>query len=120
MTAALTPALALAYLGELTVDVRAAVVLGPGGEPLAGDAALAPRALALLEAPGESAPPVAGGTPAAAVRTTREGDGTLLVACGDGGGAIAVLAGPCALVSLLGHDLADVAGRLELRPPASR
>ncbi len=35
MTAALTPALALAYLSELSADVRAAIVLDAGGEALA-------------------------------------------------------------------------------------
>jgi hypothetical protein len=97
MTASLTPALALAYLRELSVDVRAAVVLDAAGAPLAGDAELATRARERL------AP--AGRRPAA--------DPTLLVAQSRDGGAIAVLAGPSALLSLLGHDLAAVAVLLE-------
>lgn len=99
MTTALTPPLALAYLDELSLGVRAAVVLGADGEPLAGDAALAPRARALLA-----------GTPG--VRTARAHDETLVVAEGRDGGAIAALAGPRALVSLLGHDLEQIAHAL--------
>ena len=38
MTASLTPALALAYLSELSADVRAAIVLDAGGEALAASA----------------------------------------------------------------------------------
>ena len=41
MTAALTPALALAYIRELSADYLAGVVLDGRGERLAGDAALA-------------------------------------------------------------------------------
>jgi hypothetical protein len=39
--AALTPAGALGWLGSLSIDVRAAVVLDAAGTVLAGDAALA-------------------------------------------------------------------------------
>lgn len=100
MTAALTPALALAYLDELSLDVRAAVVLGGDGRPAAGDAALASRTQELL---------ATGGGAAEGVLEQRAADGTLLAARIPGGGAIAVLAGPFALVSLLGHDLGRVA-----------
>jgi hypothetical protein len=41
-------------------------------------------------------------------------DGTLLLACGARGAAIVVLAGPRALMSLLGHDLARVAQELDV------
>lgn len=102
MTAPLTPALALAHLHELSVDVRAAVVLDAAGAPCAGDATLAPRALALLSA----AEAVEG------VRTAPDGDGTLLVAERPGGGAIALLAGRFALLPLLAHDLAAAAQAL--------
>lgn len=98
MTAALTPALALAYLREISLDVRAAVVLDPAGEPLAGDAGLAARARALL------APDAAG---AAA------GDGDLLVARAPDGGAIAAIAGDLAIRPLLEHDLRTAAAALE-------
>ncbi|MGN6187269.1 MAG: hypothetical protein ACTHOE_00075 [Conexibacter sp.] len=93
MTAPLTPALALAYLRELSVDVRAAVVLGPNGQLLAGDEQIAERARALLEA--NSAPLAA--------------DGTLHAARLPGGGGLAVLAGNFALRELLEHDLVRLA-----------
>lgn len=104
MTAPLTPALALAYLGELSVDVRSAAVLDAAGEPLAGDAALAPRVRDLLTAGGAEL--------AAGVRTVGGPDGALLAARTPDGGAIAVLAGSRALLSLLGHDLAIAAAAL--------
>jgi hypothetical protein len=97
MTASLTPALALAYLRELSLDVRAAVVLDAAGEPLAGDAALAPAARALLGS-GAGRRPAAGGT--------------LLLARTAGGGAIAVLAGPLSLLPVLEQDLATAAQAL--------
>jgi hypothetical protein len=94
MTAALTPTLALAYLRELSLDVRAAVVLDAAGEPVAGDATLAARARAAL------------------ARTDVGADGPLLAAEAPDGGAIAVLAGPRALLPLLRHDLAAIASAL--------
>lgn len=100
MTAALTPQLALAYLGELTVDVRVAVVLGPDGAVLAGDAALAARANAL--------PAVAG------VQRAADAAGTLVVARAAAGAAIAVVAGDRALLPLLEGDLARIAAALAL------
>jgi hypothetical protein len=93
----LTPALALAYLRELSIDVRAALVLGPAGEPLAGDAELADRARAAL---------------AAGERIARSGGDPLVVGRGAGGLAIAVAAGPQALLELLAHDVDVVAGAL--------
>jgi hypothetical protein len=103
MTASLTPALALAYLQELSVDVRAAVVLDSTGRPLVGDADLAPSASELLASAGES------GASA----------GPLLVARTPDGGAIAVLTGSRALMSLLEHDLAKTANVLVTAPEAS-
>lgn len=100
MTASLTPALALASLQELSLDVRAAVVLDPAGRPLAGDADLASRARELLEL-------------SAAVRATA---GSLLAARAPDGGAIAVLTGSHALVSLVEHDLANMANALVTVP----
>jgi len=95
----LTPALALAYLRELSLDVRAAVVLGPRGERLAGDAALAEPARAALAA-GEG------------VRRAPAPQGTLLAARRPDGTAIAVVAGPQALLELVAHDLEQVLGDL--------
>ncbi|MFL5818635.1 MAG: hypothetical protein ACJ76L_13690 [Conexibacter sp.] len=100
MTAPLTPALALAYLRELSLDVRTAVVLDPTGRPLAGDADLASRARDLLESS----------------RASRASAGPLLAARAPDGGAIAVLTGPRALMSLVEHDLAEMANGLVTAP----
>jgi hypothetical protein len=103
----LTPALALAYLRELSTDVRAALALDAAGEPLAGEEALAAPARRLLaRAPG-AAPD--------GVRRETHADGILLAARGEHGVALAVLAGRHALLPLLEHDLrtalADLAPR---------
>jgi hypothetical protein len=103
MTASLTPAVALAYLRELSVDVRAAVVVDADGAPLAGDANLAPRARALLEAAVGAAP---------GIRREQGNDDVLVVVWRPDGLAIAVSAGLCALLPLLEHDLAVVAQAL--------
>jgi hypothetical protein len=100
MTASLTPALALAHLQELSLDVRASVVLDPAGRPLAGDADLASRARALLESSDASSASA----------------GPLLAARAPDGGAIAVLTGSCALMSLVEHDLAKMANALVTVP----
>jgi hypothetical protein len=100
MTAPLTPALALAYLRELSVDVRAALVLSPDGRCLAGDGQLAGRARRLLSSGLE---PV--------LR-----DGPLLAARTAGGGGLALLAGDFALLPLLEHDLARLAATLTDEP----
>lgn len=96
MTAPLTPALALAYLRELSVDVRAAVVLDAAGQSLLGDSELAAAARELLAG--------------------RDGQlaraGQLHVARTPDGGAIAVLAGDLAVVPLIEHDLGRVAQAL--------
>lgn len=99
MTAPLTPALALAYLHELSVDVRAAVVLDPAGDPVAGEASLAAPVRALLQAAAE---PIASDGPLHAARTPD-------------GGAIALFAGVFAIPPLLVHDLAATAERLATR-----
>ena len=52
MTAALTPALALDFVTALSADIRAAVVLDASGERLAGPAAFATAARAVLDTPG--------------------------------------------------------------------
>lgn len=108
MTASLTPALALAYLQELSVDVRAAVVLDAAGQLLAGDAALALAVRELL--------------PAGAARRAVEG-GTLLAVRTAEGGAIVALAGPLSLLPVLERDLAVAAQGLAgagPEPPESR
>lgn len=100
MTASLTPALALAHLRELSIDVRAAVVLGPDGRVLAGDGQIADRARALLST--GSGPLVA--------------DGSLRAARAPHGGGLAVLAGHFALLPLLEHDLSWLAEALAEGP----
>ncbi len=50
MTPRLTPELAVGYLSQLSTDLRAVLVLDGAGRPLAGEAALAEPARALLDA----------------------------------------------------------------------
>lgn len=98
----LTPALALAYLRELSIDVRAAVVLGADGVVLAGDEALADRARSALAA-GDDAP---------AARIERADGEALVCARAKTGLAIAVVAGDLALLPLLAHDVETLLGDL--------
>ena|ERR1700742_876134 len=93
MTAALTPALALAYLRELSADIRAAIVLDAAGNPLAGRASLAPPARALLAA--------------GPLVSARADDGVAFGARDERHGIVAVT-GPLALPRLVLHDLAQV------------
>lgn len=97
----LTPELALAYLGELSTDIRAAVALGAGGERLAGHPALAGPARDLLAR--ADAPLVEVETPRGSVVAARAGDH-----------AIAVVVGRGALLALVRYDvrrvLRDLAG----------
>jgi hypothetical protein len=102
MTASLTPALALAYLSELSADVRAAIVLGAGGEALAvsggaGRSNLVAAARDLLaEAPVVRALTDRGG--AFGARDELHG--------------IVVATGPLALPGLATHDLLGVLAAL--------
>jgi hypothetical protein len=105
MTAALTPALALAYLSELSADVRAAIVLGAGGEPLAmsrdassgGDDALVAAARALL-------------ADAPVVRALTERGGVF--GARDDLHGVVVVTGPLALPNLAVHDVLSVLAAL--------
>ncbi|HEX6025221.1 MAG TPA: hypothetical protein VFZ00_24730 [Solirubrobacter sp.] len=93
MTAALTPALALDYIHNLSNDVRAGVVLDSTGTLLAGPEPLAAPARALLEsAPGatEIEGTIADGKAFAARTDTH---------------AIVIATGPFALARLTRHDL---------------
>ena len=107
MTAALTPTLALAYLSELSADIRAAVVLDAAGEVLAvkgGDAspALVAAARALLaEAP--------------VVRALTERGGAF--GARDELHGVAVATGPLALPGLAIHDVLGVLTALGGTPP---
>src|SRR4051812_42930843 len=57
MTAPLTPALALAYLSELSADIRAAIVLDAGGDVLAVSGREVPSPGADASAPGDDSRP---------------------------------------------------------------
>jgi hypothetical protein len=101
MTASLTPALALAYLRELSLDVWAAVALDADGAVLAGDEALAARAR-----------PLAAATPRGAAASEKD----LLLARALDGRTIALLAGEFALLPLLEHDLRAAVAALSAAP----
>jgi hypothetical protein len=98
-TGALTPAAALAWLGSLSIDMRAAAVLDSDGAVLAGDAALGARAAAAL-----AAAPGAGALD----------DGDLLVVR-SGRHALAATLGPHALRRLARSDLRAAAQALDGR-----
>lgn len=100
MTPPLTPRLALEYLGELSTDIRAAVVLDADGALLAGDPALADPARSLVHAAGATGVEVATGEEAVfAARSPRH--------------SIVVVAGRLALPALVLHDLRAVLADLE-------
>jgi hypothetical protein len=94
MAPLLTPADALAYLDQLSADVRAGAVLAADGELLAGDPALAARGRELLS----------GAEPELEVPT---GEGTLYGAR-SGTHAVVVACGRFALSGLQRHDLRTV------------
>jgi hypothetical protein len=97
MTAALTPVLALAYLGELSADIRAAIVFDAEGDVLAGDHAIGEAARDFLaEAPVVRALTERGG--AFGARDDRHG--------------VVVATGPLALPNLAIHDLLGVLAAL--------
>lgn len=96
---ALTPELALDYLAELSTDIRAAVVLGPTGERLAGREELAAPARALL---------AAADAPLVEVATARGA----VVAARDELHALAVVVGRHALPALVRYDVRRVLGDL--------
>jgi len=95
MTQALPPALALAYVRELSADVIDGVVLGAGGAALAGNPALAAPANALLAHGSEGA--------------TARGRA---FAARDGSHAIVVVTGPFALPRVIRRDLRTALGAL--------
>jgi hypothetical protein len=127
MTAALTPALALAYLSELSADVRAAIVLGAGGEPLAmsrgGDSREGSRHLPVSDvAPSESGDaPSAGDAALAAAARALLADAPVVRALTERGGVfgardelhgVVVVTGPLALPNLAVHDVLSVLAAL--------
>jgi hypothetical protein len=102
MPPALTPALALDYLRELSADIRAGVVLAADGELLAGEEDLASAARELIAAAGDATDLHV---------TTADG---AVFAARDDRHAIVLASGRLALPSLARYDLrvvlADLAG----------
>ena len=82
MTAALTPAGALEYLGELSTDIRAAVILDSAGVPLAGDSSLAEPGRDLLGATESSR--IAVSLPAGRVFAARNEHNAIVIAAASG------------------------------------
>jgi hypothetical protein len=103
--AALSPAGALAWLGSLSIDLRATVVLDASGAVLAGDAALGARAAAALRAADATTPRPGD----AATSEVRDGD---LMAVRADGHAVAAALGGLALERVARHDLAAAAQAL--------
>jgi hypothetical protein len=93
MTAALTPALALAYLHELSADIRAAIVLDAAGNALAGPESLASPGRALL---------------AEGTLVTARTDGGAVFGARDARHGIVAVTGPLALRRVVLHDLSRV------------
>src|SRR4051794_26828182 len=82
LRAALTPDLALAYLRELSADIRAAVLLDAAGERLAGPPGMAAPARALLAALAPGPGELHARTDAGAVFAARDDRHQLVVAAG--------------------------------------
>ena len=99
MTTALTPALALDYVTELSADITGGVVLDANGNLLAGPEHLAHRARAVLDAGDSSA------------------DGAF--AARDDEHAIVVFTGPFALPRLTRHDLLTALSALRRERPGT-
>ena len=104
MPPALTPALALDYVRELSADVRAAVVLDAAGTLLAGPAALAAPARAVLDAIGDASEVEDGSADGVvcAVRTTAH--------------AAVAVCGRFAIGGVVRQDLRTALAALEGRP----
>jgi hypothetical protein len=104
MPPALTPALALEYVRELSADVRAAVVLDAAGTLLAGPAELAAPARALLDAAGDASEVEDGSADGVvcAVRTTAH--------------AAVAVCGRFAIGGVVRQDLRTALAALEGRP----
>jgi len=103
--AALTPALALNYLRELSADIRTGVIVGADGALLAGSDALAGPARDLFEGAGD----------AEEIHVvTRDGD---VFAARSGHHAIAVVCGRFGLPSLIRYDLKLVLADLDGAEP---
>jgi hypothetical protein len=104
---ALTPALALDYVRELSADVRAALVLDGDGGLLAGPPELAGAARALLAAGG-----------AAAELEVASAQGVVCAVRSPDHAAVAVC-GRFAIAGVVRHDLRAAVAALEGRAPGS-
>ena len=100
----LTPELAVGYLRELSTDIRAAVVLTPSGQPVAGPPELAAAAARLLAA-----------APDAAEIEVAVAGGAVHAARGERHAVVAVC-GRYALPALIRYDLKVVLGELAAGP----
>jgi hypothetical protein len=106
MPPALTPALALDYVHELSADVRAGVVLDAAGALLAGPDRLAAPARAMIAAAGDAAEAEAG-TADGVVCAVRSADHAAVAICGR-----------FAIGGVVRQDLRAALAALEGRPPA--
>jgi hypothetical protein len=97
---ALTPELAVDYLRELSVDIRAVAVLTAAGEPLAGAPELVEAARALLAAAPDAAE-IEVATTGGAVHAARSAEHAVVAVCGR-----------FALPALIRYDLKVVLGEL--------
>jgi len=107
-SAALTPALAVEYLRELSADIRAAAILSADGEPIAGPPELADAARRLLTAAPDAAEieVVTAGGAIHAARSERH--------------AVVAVCGRFALPALIRYDLKVVLGEIAGEsPPAA-
>lgn len=107
MPPALTPALALEYVHELSADVRAAVVLDADGALLAGPEELAAPARALMDAAGTAAE-LEDGSPDGVVCAVRTGAHAAVAVCGR-----------FAIGAVVRQDLRAALAALEGRPAAT-
>jgi len=105
MPPALTPALALDYVHELSADVRAGLVLDAAGHVLAGPVPLADHAHALLAAGGD-----------AAELEAATADGVVCAVRTSGHAAVAIC-GRFAIPGVVRQDLRAALAALEGRPP---
>ena len=109
MPAALTSAVALGYLRELSADITAAVLLDAAGERLAGPPALHAAAAELLAHAPPGPAELEGRTPAGAVFAARDEHHQLVVTTGR-----------FALPRLTRHDLVTTLAALSGRAAAPR
>lgn len=105
MPPALTPALALDYVRELSADVRAAIVLDGAGALLAGPAELVEPARALLTAGGDAAELEAASA------------GGVVCAVRSAGHAAIAVCGRFAIPAIVRHDLRAAVAALDGRAP---